>query len=118
MKQSHVIQITQYREKKKKKRDVDRLNAGKKGRVYSRGGNLWVDFRYLGERVRESSGQKDTVANRGAVRKQLDLIVAEIKNGIFEFGKRFPRSRKKDHFTRLEGKVVIKDPKEVLFGEY
>jgi integrase len=48
----------------------------------------------------------------------LDLIVAEIQNGIFEFEKRFPHSNKKDHFTRLEGKMATKAPSEVLFGDY
>jgi len=114
MKQHKVIEITQFRERK----ESDRLNAGKKGRVYSRGGKLWVDFYYLGERVRESSGLKDVSSNQHIVRKQLDLVVAEIENGVFEFAKRFHHSKKKDYFTLLEGKTVIRDPEEVLFGEY
>jgi len=118
VKQDNVIQITQHREKVKKKREIDRLNTGKRGRVYSRGGKLWVDFRYLGERVREPSGLENNQANRLVLRSKLDLINAEIENGIFEFAKRFPHSKKKDHFTILEGKAVIKDPKDVFFSEY
>jgi len=118
VRQDNVIQITQHREKVKKKREIDRLNTGKKGRVYSRGGKLWVDFRYLGERVRESSGLENNQANRLMIRSHLDLINAEIENGIFEFAKRFPHSKKKDHFTILEGKAVIKDPKDVFFADY
>lgn len=118
MKQTNVIEITQYRKKDDTNRKRDRLNAGKKGRVYSRSGRLWVDFHYLGERVRESSGLEDSQSNKEAVRKQLDLVIAEIENGIFEFAKRFPHSRKKDYFTMLEGRIVRKDPKELLFGEY
>jgi len=94
------------------------INAGKNGRVYSRGGKLWVDFHYLGQRVREPSGLKDSPANQRQLRSQLDLVIAEIENGVFEFTKRFPHSSKKDHFTELEGKNVTKEPGDVLFGEY
>jgi len=118
MNQTNIIEISDYRSKKKNIRKRDRLNAGKKGRVYSRSGKLWVDFQYLGERVRERSGMEDTPANRRTLRNQMDLIVAEIENGAFEFAKRFPHSKKKDYFTMLEGRIVRKDPAEVLFGDY
>ena len=118
MERLNVIEISRYRESEEKKRKRGLLNAGKKGRVYSRGGKLWVDFQYLGERVREPSGLKDTSPNRGIVRKQLDLVVAEIENGVFEFAKRFPHSKKKDYFIMLEGRIVRKDPAEVFFGDY
>ena len=94
MKQDNVVKISQYRETKDTRKYIS-LSAGKKGRVYSRGGRLWVDFYYLGARVREPSGLKDTQSNRHLVRKQLDLVTAEIQNGIFEFAKRFPHSKKR-----------------------
>lgn len=106
------------RDRRRKSRKRDQLNAGKKGRVYTRGNKLWVDFYYLGERVRECSGLEDTPENRIEVRRQLDLVVAQIENGVLEFARTFPRSKKKDRFTRLEGKTLRKDPNEVLFGEY
>jgi len=118
MQESSIVQISQYRKRKGKKRKRDRLNSGKTGRVYSRGGKLWVDFHYLGERVREPSGLEDSQFNRRAVRKQLDLVIAEIENDVFKFVERFPHSKKKDHYTLLEGKTIIKDAGEVLFGEY
>ena len=118
MAQVNIVEISQYRNRKREKRKRDRLNAGKKGRIYSRGGKLWVDFQYLGERVRERSGMEDTPTNRCILRNQLDLIVAEIENGALEFAKRFPHSKKKDYFTMLEGRTVRKDPAEVLFGDY
>jgi len=83
--------------------------------VYSRGGKLWIDFRYLGQRVREPSGLKDSAANRRLVRRQVDLIIAEIENGAFEFAKRYPHSLNKEKFAELEGQRVTKDPGEVLF---
>ena len=69
MRNNNVIEITQFRESREKKRHVAPLNAGKNGRVYSRGGKLWVDFHYLKQRVREPSGLKDTPANRRQLRQ-------------------------------------------------
>ena len=116
MKQDKVIDLTQYRKKEVKSRK--RVKKGKKGSVYSRSGKLWVDFRYLDERVREPSGLRNTLENKKTLRKQLNLIMAEIENGIFEFDNRFPHSKKKDFFAELEGKTIRKDPKDVLFGKY
>ena len=79
---------------------------------------MWVDFRYLGERVRESSGLNDTAINRKHVRKQLNLIMAEIENGVFKFGERFPNSSKKAHFTEKEGRAFKAAPADVTFGKY
>jgi integrase len=118
MQRSNVIELSRYRKRKDSQKNRDRLNAGRKGRVYNRSGRLWVDFRYLGERVREPSGLDDSQSNREMLRKQLDLVLTEIDNGIFEFAKRFPHSKRKGHFTMLEGKTLVKEPGEVLFGNY
>ncbi len=95
-----------------------RLNAGKSGRVYVRGDKLWVDFYYLGDRVREPSGLDDNATNRLRLRKMLDLIVSQIENGVFEFGKSFPHSKQVGYFSHLEGRTFRRDPKGVLFKEY
>ncbi|MBW1775899.1 MAG: DUF3596 domain-containing protein [Deltaproteobacteria bacterium] len=118
MKHSKIIEISGYRKKIDKKKEGDRLNDGKKGRVYSRGGKLWVDFYYLGERVREPSGLEDTPPSRIIIRKQLDLVMAEIVNGVFEFAKRFPNSKRKDYFSMLEGRILRKEPEDILFKDY
>jgi integrase len=118
MKQNNVIRFSGQRRRSKGTRKRDRHNEGKRGRVYNRGGKLWVDFRYLGERVRESSGMEDNHNNRIIVRNQLDLVMAEIDNGVFEFAERFPLSKKKGHFTLLEGRTSRKGPEDVLFGAY
>jgi len=94
------------------------LNKGRGGSIYCRGGKLWIDFYYLGERFRESSGLKDTHNNRLLLRNSLDLIAAEIKNGVFKFAERFPFSKKKLHFSRLEGLHIKKDPTQITFREY
>ena len=118
MEQLNVVEISPYRKRKEKRKKPDTLNVGKAGRVYGRGGKLWVDFRYLGERVRERSGLEDTPDNRDRLRKQLDLILAEIANRKFEFALRFPHSKQKEHFTRLEGRNFTKDPQDIIFGDF
>ena len=120
MRNAKVVEISRFRVQKKEKRGKkgDRLNAGRKGRVFSRGGKLWVDFQYLKKRVREPSGLEDTPQNRDSLRTQLDLVVSEIKVGHFEFAKRFLHSRRKEYFSALEGRTVTKDPRDLLFGEY
>ena len=113
-----VINFAQYRIKddrpKRRKRPRKRI----KGSVIKRGGKLWVDFRYLGERVREPSGLDDTELNRKMVRKQLNLIMAEIENGLFEFAKRFPKSKRRAYFAELEGNRFKRTPDEIIFSEY
>ncbi len=118
MRENNVIEFAQFRKTRKKKRQAAPLNAGRTGRVYSRNGRLWVDFHYLRQRVRESSGLEDTPANQRLLRKKLDLIVAKIENGVFKFARSFPLSSKKDKFSELEGRIVTIDPGDVLFGEY
>jgi integrase len=118
MKQATLIEFPQNREKCKLTRERDSVNTGKSGTVYSRGGKLWVDFYYLGQRVREPSGLKATPDNQKSLRQQLDLIVAEIDNGVFKFAKRFPHSTKKAKFAELEGRVYVKGPEDVRFGDY
>jgi len=107
-----IIDLAQYRKKVEPKK---RTTKGNKGTIYSRTKKLWVDFRYLGERVREPSGLSDTQANRILLRKQLNLVIAEIVNGVFEFAARFPHSNKREYFSELEGRRVTKKPGDVLF---
>jgi Arm DNA-binding domain len=118
MQATKLIDFPQPKTTKREARIKDRLNAGKSGRVYSRVDKLWVDFRYLGERVRESSGLDDNSGNRKRLRKMLDLIVSQIENGVFKFAKSFPHSKQVEHFTRLEVSTFRRDPKDVLFKEY
>ncbi|MBI9086286.1 MAG: site-specific integrase [Desulfobacterales bacterium] len=119
MKTCNVIDLSRYREDENRSESTSkRLKKSDKGSIYARGGKLWVNFRYLGERVREGSGLSDTKANRKLLRRQLDLIVAEIENGVFRFAKRFPQSRRKVYFAELEGETVKIDPSEVTFSQY
>jgi integrase len=118
MEHAKIIDFPKGKTDNRQPQTPDRLNAGKTGRVYGRGGKLWVDFYYLGERVRERSGLDDTRANRESLRKKLDLIVSQIDNGVFEFSKSFSHSKKVAHFTNLEGRTFRKDPKDITFSKY
>ncbi|WP_319523435.1 Arm DNA-binding domain-containing protein [uncultured Desulfosarcina sp.] len=117
MEASRIIDISQYREIEREK-PKRRKRPRKKGSVKIRGNKLWVDFPYLGERVREPSGLDNTSYNRKLLRRKLDLIMAEIDNGLFEFAKRFPKSNHREHFAELEGRDVIIDPNEISFAQY
>lgn len=94
------------------------INKNKKGSVYERGGKLYVYFPYKKERVREPSGLPDTKENRQKLRLFLDKITVEIDGGSFEFAHYFPHSKKKDHFTHLEGREIKTEPSDITFGQY
>jgi integrase len=44
--------------------------------------------------------------------------MAEISNGVFEFAKRFPDSKKKAHLSEKEGKGLTIPPEDLTFGVY
>ena len=116
MKQAQVLKISDFKPKKPCKKDE--LNQGKRGSVYGRNGKLWVNFRYLNNRVREPVGLGDTPQNRITIRKKLDKVLAEIDSGKFEFARRFPYSKKKEFFSILETGTYEQDPSSITFGEY
>jgi hypothetical protein len=72
----------------------------------------------LDERIQEPADLLDIAENRKTVREQLDLIIAEIENGVFELTKRYPHSSRKEYFKELEGRTVTKDPADIIFSEY
>lgn len=92
------------------------LNRNKEGSVRKVNGNIYVDFMYLGERVRESSGLAWNDNNAKHVRAQLDKIIVGIKSGTFKFGKVFPNSKKTDYFVEKEQLVfgLNKTPDQVF----
>ncbi|MFZ0242690.1 MAG: DUF3596 domain-containing protein [Desulfobacterales bacterium] len=96
------------------------LNRNREGSVRKINGKVYVDFMYLGERVRESSQLDWTVENIKHVREQLDKIVVSIKSGQFRFPAVFPNSKKKDYFAEKERLLFGSGmtPGEVNFGEY
>ena len=79
---NNVIQLQTNKNTKKKKRKIG-INRNKDGSVRNINGKVYVDFMYLGERVRESSGLKWNDENEKTVRKQLDKIMVYIESGEF-----------------------------------
>jgi len=105
--------------KKKSGRKKGR-NHNKNGSVRNINGKIYVDFIYLGERVREKTGLNWNARNEKDVRNQLDRIVMAINDGSFRFAKVFPHSKKKDKFTKLEREKFNEKPPpgEIKIGEY
>ena len=95
------------------------LNRNREGSVRKINSKVYVDFMYLGERVRESSQLDWTAENIKHVRGQLDKIVVSIKSGHFRFAEVFPAS-KKNYFNEKERQLYGSGmtPGEVNFGEY
>jgi integrase len=117
--QANVIEFPQSKKRIEKSRKTG-INVNKEGSVRNVNGKVYVDFIYLGERIRESSGLDWNETNAKSVREQLDKIIVEIKAGIFKFAKVFPKSKKADYFTEKELCLFgeIKTPDQVPFKAY
>jgi integrase len=96
------------------------LNRNKEGSIRKVNGRVYVDFKYLDERVREPSGFLWNQKNPRTVREQLDRIIVAIKSGTFKFAEVFPHSKRADYFTEKERALSGdgRSPDEVLFKEY
>ncbi len=121
MAESAVLEtrVIPFPSKKKAPRKAG-LNRNRMGSVRSINGKLYVDFIYLGERVREKAGLDDTKDNAKQVRQQLDKIIMAIEAGTFRFAEVFPKSRKRDYFQDKESEVygLKKAPDEVNVKDY
>lgn len=96
------------------------LNLNKEGSVRKVNGKVYVDFMYLGERVRGSSDLAWNDKNAKHVREQLDKIIVGIKSGTFRYAEIFPNSKKADYFSEKERLLfgLNKTPDQVLFKDY
>lgn len=105
---------------KKKPRRKKGRNHNKNGSVRNINGKIYVDFIYLGERVREKTGLTWNDNNEKLVRKQLDRIMIKIEDGTFKFAEVFSHSKKKKYFSEMEKKVYNRKtlPHEVKIGDY
>lgn len=121
MAESAVLEtkVIPFPSKKKAPRKAG-LNRNRMGSVRSMNGKLYVDFIYLGERVREKAGLDDTKDNAKQVRKQLDMISAAIEARTFRYAKVFPKSRKIEYFRNKENEVYgfKKVPRDVNVKDY
>jgi len=86
------------------------VNRNRGGSVRNINGNVYVDFIYLGERVRESSGLDWNDKNARLVRGQLDKIIVAIKSGTFKYAEVFPDSQRRDYFSQKERDLLGLQP--------
>ena len=69
--------------------------------IRSRRGKLFVDFRYMNMRCRETTNLLDTPANRKKLAKIIEKMEAEITLGIFDYAAYFPKSERAQEMTAL-----------------
>lgn len=96
------------------------LNKNREGSVRNVNGKIYVDFTYLGERIREPSNLDWNESNAKAVRQQLDRIIVRVRDGSFKFSDVFPHSKKKGIFDRKEKEAFgsVRTPDDVRCGDY
>lgn len=96
------------------------LNRNKEGSVRNINGKVYIDFTYMGERVREPSGLDWDEKSAKYVREQIDKIIVSIRSGSFRFAEVFPHSKKRDYFREKESQVygLKKTPDQVLLKDY
>jgi len=81
------------------------------GSVNVRNNKLYLDFRYMGQRCRETTLLEDSSPNRRRLRELLRRVESEINLGKFEYKRYFPNSPKCEFFSSLEQTKV-----EILFS--
>ena len=69
--------------------------------IRSRRGKLFVDFRYMNMRCRETTNLTDTPANRKKLAKIIEKMEAEITLGIFDYSAYFPKSERAQEMNAL-----------------
>ena len=114
---NQAARVLAFEKPKKKSNRKKGINNGKQGSVRNINGTAYVDFRYLDNRVQESSGLKFTKRNENIVRKQLNSIINSIEEGSFKYAEVFPKSKKKDKFTKLESEAfdLLETPEYLEF---
>ena len=117
--QAEVVKLPSSRRAVRKSRKSG-VNRNKEGSVRKINGKVYVDFIYLGERVRESSELPWNEENVKSVREQLDKINVAIKTGTLRFAEVFPRSKKREYFAERERNVygLKKGPNEVACKDF
>ena len=76
---ARVIEFPRKDKQRGQKSRKSGLNVNKEGSVRKINGQVYVDFIYLDERVRENSGLPWNEKNAKRVREQLDKIMVAIK---------------------------------------
>jgi len=88
--------------------------------IRSRRGKLFVDFRYMNMRCRETTNLTDTPANRKKLAKIIEKIEAEITLGIFDYAAYFPKSERAQEMMALADRAeacISRNPTFRQFSE-
>ena len=88
--------------------------------IRSRRGKLFVDFRYMNMRCRETTNLTDTPANRKKLAKIIEKMEAEITLGIFDYGAYFPKSERAQEMNALADRAeacISRNPTFRQFSE-
>lgn len=73
----------------------------------ARSGRLYIDFRYHGQRYRESTSIADTPANRKKFAVLLKKMEAEITLGTFNYHKYFPGGKSAEKFQTKKQRLEV-----------
>jgi integrase len=88
------------------------------GSINPRGGFLQFNFRYKGQRCRESSSLADNPANRRRCDTAMKRIEAEIVLGTFDYAAYFPDGGKVEVFRNLERRVASAKSDTPFFRDF
>ena len=86
--------------------------------IRSRRGKLFVDFRYMNMRCRETTNLTDTLANRKKLAKIIEKMEAEITLGIFDYAAYFPKSERAQEMTALADRAEACISRNPTFGQF
>ncbi len=119
-----VVKYEPVIERIESRRKESQVNKGRAGSVRKINGKIYLDFRYLGSRVREPYKGLDWDGEMGIsvlrARTDLDRILEGIKRGCFVFSEVFPNSAQAKSFTHTEIDMGLRKvrPHEVLVKDY
>jgi integrase len=88
------------------------------GTLITRGGVIYVDFRFKGQRCREVTQMLDTQQNRRKCDAFLKRIEAEIVLGTFDYAAYFPDGGKVELFRTLEKRIASAKSHTPLFRAF
>ena len=86
--------------------------------IRARRGKLFVDFRYMNMRCRETTNLTDTPANRKRLAKIIEKMEAEITLGIFDYAAYFPKSERAQEMMALADRAQACISRNPTFGQF
>ncbi|CAM4041023.1 Tyr recombinase domain-containing protein [Psychrobacter arenosus] len=84
----------------------------------ARRGKLFVDFRYMGMRCRETTNLEDNTANRKKLAKIIEKMEAEITLGLFDYVAYFPKSERAQEIGQLADRAKAYISRNPTFWQF